>query len=145
MTKKKMTLESFNVRSFIITTLRGAFRKTPLYNEAKKRSKREVFISNKAGDGEIRRVKFECAKCGNLFSDKVGAREIAVDHKIPVVDSERGWTDYNDFINRLYCDITNLQVLCKNCHDEKTKVETKNRVNARKKLKKSKEAKSDLS
>lgn len=135
--KKKVTVDNFDVKDFIVKTLRGAFRKSPLYSECLNRAKEEFFLPNKK-DGEltIRRVHYKCAGCGRFFfrgkkqegmTRKVN--EIAVDHIIPVVDLVKGFTDMNDYVSRLFCDISNLQALCNykgerdgvvSCHKKKT-------------------------
>jgi hypothetical protein len=52
-------------------------------------------------------------------------KNIFVDHIEPVGGRETsgGW---DGVIERLYCEIDGLQVLCKACHDLKTKEERKN-------------------
>jgi len=40
-----------------------------------------------------------------------------VDHIIPVAANATTWDDY---INNLFCDSDNLQVLCIGCHKKKT-------------------------
>jgi 5-methylcytosine-specific restriction endonuclease McrA len=65
---------------------------------------------------------YKCNKCGDLFS----STNITVDHKIPIVGRE-GFVSWDLFIERLFCNIGNLQVLCKPCHALKTKKETKER------------------
>lgn len=126
--KPKQTSDNFDVKNFIIKTLRGAFRKAPMYREAKARAKEDFFVEAKNGNG-MRRVHFKCASCGKFFLDKKGAKEIAVDHIDPVIDLAVGWVDYDTFIKRLFCGIDNLQVLCnykgerggvKSCHKIKT-------------------------
>lgn len=57
-------------------------------------------------------------KCNNIF----------VDHISPIV-GRAGFTNWDDFINKLYCEVDNLQVLCKQCHDLKTKSEKEERKN----------------
>ena len=41
---------------------------------------------------------------------------VFVDHIIPIVDPEVGFTTWDDFINNLFCEKHNLQVLCLECH-----------------------------
>ena len=48
------------------------------------------------------------------------AKNVFVDHISPIVEPEVGFTSWDDFINNLFCDSTNLQVLCLECHDKKT-------------------------
>jgi 5-methylcytosine-specific restriction endonuclease McrA len=62
---------------------------------------------------------FKCAKCKQEFP----AKDVTVDHKIPIVGPE-GFVSWDLFIERLFCSIKNLQVLCKPCHAIKTKKET---------------------
>jgi len=144
--KAKQTHENFDVKSFVEKTLRGAFKKTPMYHEAKRRAKREFFEESKHGK-LMRRVHFECASCKGLFFDRKGAKEIAIDHILPVVDVEVGSADYHTYIQRLFCSVDNLQCLCnfkgerdgkKSCHKIKTAEENVQRreAEARRKLEK---------
>lgn len=142
--KVKQTHENFDVKAFVEKTLRGAFKKTAIYHEAKRRAKREFFEKSKH-DKDLRRVHYECATCKGMFFDRKGAKEIAVDHIDPVVDPEVGSTDYHTYIQRLFCSVDNLQVLCnykgerngkKSCHKIKTAEENARRreAEARRKL-----------
>lgn len=140
MARTKKDPKAFDQKEFIVKTLRGAFKKTPMYREAKARAKEEFFEDSKHGK-PMRRVRFICAKCQGRFLDRKGAKEIAVDHIVPVVDTEVGWTDYNDLVIRLYCSSDNLQVLCnykgerdgkKSCHKIKTAEERAHAAAARK-------------
>lgn len=55
-----------------------------------------------------------------------------VDHIKPVVDPKKGFTTWDDFIDRLYCESKNLQAICKGCHTIKTKQEREVRNATRK-------------
>jgi 5-methylcytosine-specific restriction endonuclease McrA len=77
------------------------------------------------------RVEYQCAQCGEWHMGK----NIQVDHAIPVVDPERGFVDWNTFIDRLFCEKENLSVLCKTCHENKTNSEKAIAVERRKRLK----------
>lgn len=59
-----------------------------------------------------------CALCEGEFP----AKEMNVDHKIPVIGPE-GFTSWDDYIERLFCSKDNLQAICVACHKEKTKEE----------------------
>lgn len=59
---------------------------------------------------------------------KVGTKRVKnvfVDHIKPIIDPLLGFTNWTDFINNLFCESENLQVLCKKCHDIKTGEERK--------------------
>lgn len=72
---------------------------------------------------------YECAKCRRVFK----LREVAVDHKIPVIDPVEGWKGIVVFAHRLFCDLSNLWVLCIDvCHSRKTKKENKIRRSSKK-------------
>jgi 5-methylcytosine-specific restriction endonuclease McrA len=111
--------KNFSLRNHIEKTLRDSFRKTPMYNEAKRRAKEDYFEPSKNGK-PMRRVHYKCASCGLHFLDKTGFKQIALDHILPVIDPLVGWVDYNTYIERLFCSIDNLQVLCKPCHSKKS-------------------------
>jgi len=66
-----------------------------------------------------------------------------MDHKEPVVPLEsfkRGSWDWDEFINRLFCEEEGFQLLCAKCHDIKTKEEDKKRAEYRKSKKLNKKA-----
>ncbi len=69
-----------------------------------------------------KRQKFEykCACCGDWFPEKL----INVDHIKPA-GSLNCAADLPGFVERLFCELDNLQVLCEACHDMKTKLEKK--------------------
>lgn len=74
--------------------------------------------------GPLKRQKFEyqCNNCKKWFPEK----KINVDHINPA-GSLNCADDLGPFVERLFCEIDNLQVLCETCHDVKTKLEkTKN-------------------
>lgn len=55
---------------------------------------------------------YECNKCHNLFPLK----QVEVDHIIPIDE----FSSWDETIERMFCEEDNLQVLCKECHKEKT-------------------------
>ena len=72
--------------------------------------------------GPIKRQKFEyqCNHCKKWFPDK----EVDVDHIIPA-GTLKCAADLPGFVERLFCEVEELQVLCNDCHDEKTQNEKK--------------------
>ena len=79
----------------------------------------------------VGRGEYLCAMCKGIFKDK----ECHVDHRDPVIDIIKGFTTWDDYINRLFCDVEGLDLLCKNCHESKTSHETHMRKWARAKRK----------
>jgi len=76
--------------------------------------------SRRAYKGTNKRQKFEyqCNQCKSWFPDK----EVAIDHKIPAGSLNSG-DDLKGFVDRLFCEQIDLQVLCSGCHDVKTQLE----------------------
>jgi len=62
------------------------------------------------------RNSYLCESCKGTFKKK----ETAMDHIIPVVDPEKGFTSFDEYIDRLYCEAEGFQRLCNPCHDIKT-------------------------
>lgn len=98
---------------FIRSTLRQKSRWWKPITQCKMKSRR-------AYRGPLKRQKFEyqCAQCLGWFPEK----QINVDHIIPA-GTLRCANDLPGFVERLFCEEHNLQVLCSTCHDLKTKNE----------------------
>jgi 5-methylcytosine-specific restriction endonuclease McrA len=107
-------------KAFIISVLRkGSRRYPPIFealNAAKTEKKKNSFTGRLAQH-------YLCACCTRDFA----ATMVQVDHILPVVCPVKGFQTWDVFIQRLYCGTSNLQVLCKPCHSEKSKSETKER------------------
>jgi len=113
------TKSRFN--SFITSTLRsGARRWAPKFdtlNAAKTEKKTNVKTGRLAQH-------YQCELCNQEFTQK----DMEVDHINPAVDPQKGFTTWDDFIDRLFCERDNLQALCKSCHKIKTKQEKEERT-----------------
>ena len=68
-----------------------------------------------------------CAICGEEYRE----RDLQADHKEPVVNPETGWTNWDDYIARLFIEVDGYQALCPGCHEAKTKHEGKVRTAVR--------------
>jgi 5-methylcytosine-specific restriction endonuclease McrA len=61
---------------------------------------------------------YQCAKCTKAF---IGL-DVQVDHIIPVVGKE-GFVSWDEYVERMFCEADNFQILCKPCHKLKTDTE----------------------
>lgn len=105
-----------NVKAFVIASLRRASYRWPPREEARRRVK-------------VDRNQYRCEKCNKIFTRK----ETKIDHIKPVVDVT-GFESFDKYIERLFCDVSGFQILCKKDHDEKTKEENQIRRNVKKRV-----------
>ena len=100
-------------KSFVTSALRAASRRWP----PKYKALKEAFVGRQvnAKTGKLA-MHYTCAECKKLFV----ATDVQVDHIKPVVDPKKGFVSWDSFIDRMFCEIENLQVMCKPCHKIKT-------------------------
>jgi 5-methylcytosine-specific restriction endonuclease McrA len=117
-TRNSGTMTESAFWSFIRSALRQKSRYWKPISEAKANARRPY-------KGPLKRQKFEyqCNHCKNWFPDK----KINVDHICPA-GSLKSAQNLPDFIERLFCEVDNLQVLCESCHNFKTKSERNEKV-----------------
>ncbi len=117
----------------IMSCIRKAFAHySPKYYEVWERSRVEEDTFKKDGDVSAKKAVFRvCNVCGK----KVKNDQADVDHIHPVipVGKTRHDLSWDEVVNRIDCDIENLQVICDDCHSEKTKAERKLRSSKNKK------------
>jgi 5-methylcytosine-specific restriction endonuclease McrA len=101
--------------SFIRSALRQKSRWWKPITECKLQAKRAYKGTNKR-----QKFEYQCAECKSWFPEK----QINVDHIKPA-GSLNCAQDLPGFVERLFCEQENLQVLCEKCHDVKTKLEKK--------------------
>lgn len=95
-----------SVKQFVTSALRRAsYRWPPRYMTLKR--------AHKA------RNAYECEKCKGIFPKK----EVQLDHIIPVVDPLKGFTNFDDYVYRMFAADGGWSVLCTGCHDTKTQEE----------------------
>lgn len=106
--------------TFVKNQLRGATRKWPPISQVMK----EAWVS---------RGIYRCNDCKKDVPLTVkGKRNVFVDHIKPIINPAVGFTTWDDFINNLFSEKDNLQVLCGACHTIKTTEERKLAVERRK-------------
>lgn len=110
--------------SFIRNQLRGATRKwAPISNVKKKANvSRGVYLCNECKQHVPVSVRVGNKRVNNVF----------VDHIEPIVDPVVGFVSFDEYINRMFCEEDNLQLLCGPCHDTKTLEERALRAETRK-------------
>lgn len=119
-TKPKKSKPKYNANSAIRSAVRRAFSRSPVVREVMMKVRRERPWFKKDGSQASKpRVEYLCSACGEWYMGK----DVQVDHTIPVVDPEIGFTDWNTFIDRLFCESNNLKLLCKICHNAKNNKE----------------------
>lgn len=117
------------MRSFIMSALRRAM--WPV----KYRAIRDSYVEDGTNPKTGRRCRLHrCSECGDLFPQN----QMQADHIKPVVPLEgfdnKVWLEYdwNELLQRLYCEADGLQAVCKSCHKEKSLEERKKRNEYRK-------------
>lgn len=117
--------KTWNQEAAIRGALRRTFSRSPVIREVLFRVRREVPKYNQDG-GRAKKdaVQYRC----NVCTSYVGSTKVSVDHINPVVSVSEGFVDFNTFIQRLFCDATNLQVICDTCHNAKTQAERISRL-----------------
>lgn len=114
--KSKMKKEKpYPDKSIIKGALRRVFARSPVIINVLKQSVHPTLKGPKGGKQYI------CANCKKTYA----GNKVAVDHIYPVVPlhSTVHDLDYNEIVKRIFCDASNLQVLCETCHKAKTNAE----------------------
>jgi 5-methylcytosine-specific restriction endonuclease McrA len=112
-TRNSGTMTESAFWSFIRSALRQKSRWWKPISECKLKAKRKY-----KGPNKRQKFEYQCNVCKNWFIEK----KINVDH-INAAGSLRSSKDLPGFVERLFCEVDNLQVLCEKCHDKKTKAD----------------------
>lgn len=132
------------LRNQLIRDMRKRFMMSDIRKEALNRARTSVLKVKKDGTVQHRLCKktgklvpmyshtYTCEKCNEVGLAKQDAK---VDHIAPVQpydiqSKEIGTTKFSlgTYVDRLWCSLDNLWVLCKTCHDKKTAIEKKIRA-----------------
>lgn len=112
-TRNNGTLTESAFWSFIRSGLRQKSRWWKPITQCKLNAKRTY-----KGPNKRQKFEYQCNACKKWFAEK----NINVDHIHPA-GSLNCANDLPGFVERLFCEVDNLQVLCTNCHNIKTKNE----------------------
>ena len=104
------------LKSFITSVLRGGYRRYPPKYECLNNAFTEKKLNTKTGRESKH---YRCNKCKEEFPTS----GVNVDHILPIVNPSEGFVSWDSFIEGLFCPINNLQVLCSDCHTEKSATE----------------------
>ena len=97
--------------SFIRSALRKASTRWPPKYKAKNQSRRKYI-----GVDKRRKFEYRCAECKGWFK----GTEVQ-EHHIVDVGTLKCYDDLAGFVERLFIGIDGYMVLCKECHDKKTR------------------------
>ena len=104
-------------KNAVRSAIRQTFTRSDHYKEFLQSKRIEWF------KGKRKRVSYRCEDCQELFS----STEINVDHIQPIGKGVyEEIRDAEAFYDLVFCDHSNLQILCKTCHKKKSAHERKN-------------------
>lgn len=122
--KTRKRLENYNPIMVARQALRRAFSHSPTVVEMMRENKRKVPRFNKDGSRhKIDAAEHLCSVCHKWKRSMKGSK-VAIDHIDPVIEPNIGFVDLNTYFKRLWCDRSNLQKICGECHRKKTNAET---------------------
>jgi hypothetical protein len=93
--------------AWVRSALRSKWLRWPCRGEAIQAARRPY-----KGPNKLQKYEVMCAICKEWFKQK----EIEVDHFPHDAGSILSTDDIGPFVGRLFCEVTNLRVLCKPCH-----------------------------
>ena len=95
---------------FIRSALRRAFTRYPVNYQCRNAAKRPY-----KGPNKLQKNEFQCGVCKEWFIQK--ATQV---HHLVECGSLKSYSDLPGFVERLFCEVDNLQVVCKTCHSRIT-------------------------
>ena len=122
--KKRKKPKTYNQNAAIRAALRRTFSRSPIVREVLMAGRREMPKYKKDGTLAAKpAVQYQCQIC----NEWVSSTKVSVDHVIPVIPMDGTFVDWNTFVERLFCDRSNLQRVCEGCHHTKTQYERQQR------------------
>jgi hypothetical protein len=95
--------------SYIRSALRRAFTRYPPKYQVKSNARRPFL------GGGRQKYEYQCAICTHWHKEK----EVEVDHMV-ACGSLKEYADLAGFVERMFCEVEDLRILCKICHKEVT-------------------------
>lgn len=120
--KAGVLLSDPEVVSAIVSSLKRSFSRSPTVRDFLNKYRREeVWLKKDGTKAKKPRVFYPCFQCHKEFN----SNSVQVDHVEPVVPLNIPVRHmcFNVLIDRLYCDESNLQILCKEHHKDKSQQE----------------------
>ncbi len=108
----------------------GAARKIWLWSPMRRQAIYDARIGKKPGQ-------VLCASCSKVMEEKPEKpkrKEYQVDHTVPASETAKVIQSWDDFLARLFVASSGLKILCKSCHDGKTKKENEQRRDSKRTL-----------
>lgn len=103
--------------------LRRAFSRSPIIVELMKENRRKAPRYTKKGSRhKVDATEHLCSVC-HEWKRSTKNSKVVIDHIDPVVDPKTGFVDFNTYFERMWCDKSNLQKICGDCHRLKTNAE----------------------
>ena len=105
------------LKAQVVRYIRQLFRQAESFRQAKENAVHPTIRGPRGGK------MYQCCECKNPFK----ATEIQVDQIEPIVSPGVKQADMtiDEYVDRLFCDVSNLQILCFECHKEKSQCERK--------------------
>ena len=117
-------MKPIDLKTWVIWSLRKASYRWPPRNACLREAActKEQY-AKKPGEKVSKLVRnfYRCEKCRLVY----GRKGVSIDHIKPVIDPKKGWQGFDEYIARMFVGVSGFQILCKECHDEKTKRENK--------------------
>jgi hypothetical protein len=123
--RNKKRLETYNPQKAAFNAWRREFSRSPIVISMMNDPATKRYYPRYKNDGTRMSqdgVEHLCAKCDG-WKRSTKYSKVAIDHIVPVIDPELGFTNFSECFLRLWCERSNLQKLCGECHQEKSNKE----------------------
>lgn len=107
------------MNKLIMQTLRRASSRWMPKHAAKKQARQQRLVGKYKNGKDKYLFMFRCASCRQEFTQT----QVEMDHIVPVIALDPKENNWDGIINRLFCESSGFQVLCKPCHKAKSKKE----------------------